>query len=87
MMDSTFEQQVRERAYELWLHDRCIHGRADHHWFQAVRDILAGMENISADAPRAAQKRKRSPASVNASDEKPVRASRKRRSPEAALAG
>ncbi len=41
-MDSTFEQQVRERAYVLWHRDGGGRGRVGHHWFQAVRDTLAG---------------------------------------------
>ncbi len=40
-MDSTFEQQVRQRAYFLWLRDAGGRGQIDYHWFQAVRDTLA----------------------------------------------
>ncbi len=32
MMDATFEQQVRERAYGLWIEAGHIHGRAHEHW-------------------------------------------------------
>ncbi len=82
-MDSIFEQQVRERAYELWLRDGGIHGRADHHWFQAVRDILAATEN---DAPKAAQTRTRSTARSAIANKKPPRATRKRSNPEPLVA-
>ena len=41
-MDSVFEQQVRDRAYLLWLRDSGGRGRVDHYWFQAVRDTFAG---------------------------------------------
>jgi hypothetical protein len=47
-MDSTFEQQIRERAYLLWLRESGGRGRVDHHWFQAVRDTLAGVGSQTA---------------------------------------
>ena len=37
----SFEQQVRERTYHLWLREGGVRGQVDHHWFQAVRDTLA----------------------------------------------
>jgi hypothetical protein len=45
MMDNSFEQKIRQRAYILWLRDANGRGRVDHHWFQAVRDILAARES------------------------------------------
>jgi hypothetical protein len=45
-MDRSFEQQVRERAYHLWLRDGGIRGQVDHHWFQAVRDTLAATASV-----------------------------------------
>jgi hypothetical protein len=40
-MTRTFEQQVRERAYRLWLREDGMRGHVNRHWFQAVRDTLA----------------------------------------------
>jgi NADH:ubiquinone oxidoreductase subunit D len=37
----SFEQQVRERAYHLWLREGGVRDQVAHHWFQAVRDTLA----------------------------------------------
>ena len=45
MMDNSFEQKIRQRAYILWLRDANGCGRVDYHWFQAVRDILAARES------------------------------------------
>ncbi len=58
-MDSTFEQRVRERAFDLWLRAGGVRGHADHHWFQAVRDILAAPEEVPPRAPVAPQRHKR----------------------------
>jgi DUF2934 family protein len=38
------ESLVRERAYTLWERDGAVHGRADHYWFQAEREIQAAVE-------------------------------------------
>jgi hypothetical protein len=38
-MDSQLEQKIRERAYELWVQDGHIPGRADDYWYQAEQEI------------------------------------------------
>ena len=35
------EQNIRERAYHLWVADGCRDGNADAHWLNAQREILA----------------------------------------------
>ena len=40
-MDANLEQQVRVRAYELWLRDGMAHGRDSEHWRAAECEILA----------------------------------------------
>ncbi len=40
-MSTKLEQQIRERAYHLWLLDGCPHDRADEYWFSAERQALA----------------------------------------------
>ncbi len=69
-MDNTFERRVRERAYDLWLRDGGVRGQVDHHWFQAVRDILAAPEEVPVGAPVSPQRRVRPASSHPAGDEK-----------------
>ena len=40
-MDHSLENRIRERAYEFWNADGCVHGKADQHWLAAEREILA----------------------------------------------
>ncbi len=40
-MDHTLEDNIRKRAYELWIADGCVHGRGDYHWLAAERELLA----------------------------------------------
>jgi Protein of unknown function (DUF2934) len=35
------EQATRERAYHLWIADGCRDGKADDHWLNAQRELLA----------------------------------------------
>ena len=44
------EALVRERAYALWLDDGAVHGRAEHYWFQAERELKAVVVETLADA-------------------------------------
>jgi hypothetical protein len=56
-MTTSLEQQVRERAFHLWEQDGRPHGRADHHWLMAERDIrtaVAQPEAKTAPARKAA---------------------------------
>jgi hypothetical protein len=41
MMDMNLEQQVRVRAYELWIRDGMTHGRDSEHWRTAECEVLA----------------------------------------------
>ena len=40
-MDQSIENRIRERAYEIWTTQGCVHGQADRHWLAAERKILA----------------------------------------------
>jgi hypothetical protein len=51
------EQQIRERAYHLWIADGCRNGEADAHWLAAERELLATATTASAKpGPRKATK-------------------------------
>jgi Protein of unknown function (DUF2934) len=39
-MEPSLEQRIRERAYEIWNASGREDGRADEHWFSAVRELL-----------------------------------------------
>ena len=38
---SILEEAIRERAYQLWIADGQPEGKADIHWLNAQREILA----------------------------------------------
>ncbi|WP_158091726.1 DUF2934 domain-containing protein [Bradyrhizobium canariense] len=38
---SDLEQNIRERAYQLWVENGCEHGKAEMHWLDAQREVLA----------------------------------------------
>jgi hypothetical protein len=62
-MDQNLEHRIRERAYEIWTANGCVHGEADQHWFAAEREILTA--SAAAHAEPAAvkpQKKRRVPA-------------------------
>jgi len=40
-MQLNLEQQIRERAYHLWLARGRREGEADQHWLAAEREVLA----------------------------------------------
>ena len=40
------ENRIRQRAYQIWLDEGCVHGRHEEHWYRAKRDI-AQEENAS----------------------------------------
>ncbi len=81
-MSSTPEQQIRERAYHLWLLDGCPHERADEHWFSAERQVLA-----LASTPMKAKKRAATKTVETLELSKPTRSTSKRQNtPAAALA-
>jgi hypothetical protein len=49
------EQQIRERAYQLWAEGGCQDGRAEIHWLTAQREILSAslgeIARVSATPP------------------------------------
>lgn len=38
---SNLEQIIRERAYQVWVESGCEHGKAEMHWLDAQREVLA----------------------------------------------
>ncbi len=46
-MGVNFLDQVRERAYHLWTQEGRVHGRAEQHWLQAERDLLAAAPPVT----------------------------------------
>ncbi|MBW5434538.1 DUF2934 domain-containing protein [Bradyrhizobium canariense] len=38
---SDLEQNIRERAYQLWVQSGYSHGQAEAHWLTAQREVLA----------------------------------------------
>lgn len=38
---SDLEQNICERAYQLWIENGCEHGKAVVHWLDAQREVLA----------------------------------------------
>ena len=46
-MNAAFEEQVRQRAYEIWVELGRADGHAPDHWLAAERDILASMTAVA----------------------------------------
>jgi Protein of unknown function (DUF2934) len=61
-MQNDLEQQIRERAYHLWVANGCHDGEADHYWLAAEREVLAA---YAATAPAAKPKSGRRAANAN----------------------
>ena len=51
-------EQVRVRAYELWLRDGMADGRDWAHWHAAESELLRSAQTEPTPAPKAAPKRK-----------------------------
>lgn len=61
MSDDLSEQNIRERAYQLWEQDGSPEGQADEYWDKARRQVLAEGTNEFGEAPVSAdQSSKRS---------------------------
>ncbi len=62
-MSENLEQQIRERAYFLWLDAGRPHESPDVFWLAAQREIvstqLAGMGHVKAAKPKTKRKQKR----------------------------
>jgi hypothetical protein len=54
-MQQELEQQIRERAYHLWMADGCPEGEADRYWLTAEREVLAAFA-ASAPKPRGSRR-------------------------------
>jgi hypothetical protein len=66
-MSDNIEQQIRERAYEIWNQNGRIEGFAQEHWCEAERQVTAVVTapaTQSVETPKAvkAAKAKRAPA-------------------------
>jgi Protein of unknown function (DUF2934) len=58
-MDQSLENRIRERAYEIWCANGCVHGQADQHWLDAEREILAPATAALASKPAPKKQKKR----------------------------
>ena len=62
-MEKSLEQQIRDRAYELWNASGREHGRADEHWLSAEHELLASVRARSS-VPKAVPRSKRARSSL-----------------------
>jgi hypothetical protein len=53
-MHDMLENQIRERAYHLWMASGCIDGEADRHWLTAEQEVVA---TVARPAPKPARRR------------------------------
>lgn len=56
MNDEAWQEQVRERAYAIWLREGNPDGRAEQFWLMAEEELLEeerGRSSTTASAPRA----------------------------------
>jgi len=65
-MDQSLEKRIRERAYEIWGENGCVHGQADQHWLVAERDVLATSAVALARKPQSKRRLPPPPKSVKA---------------------
>lgn len=52
-MNGKRDEQIRSRAYAIWEREGRPHGRQEHHWHQAIREVDAGSGDP--EAPAASQ--------------------------------
>jgi hypothetical protein len=57
-MEPSLEQQIRERAYEIWNANGCEDGRAAEHWHSAERELLTTQATAAAIEIRRSKKSK-----------------------------
>jgi hypothetical protein len=65
-MSQDLEQQIRERAYHLWMADGCRDGEAEQYWLTAERDVLAEFAATTAPVEKAPKPRSRRVTRANA---------------------
>jgi hypothetical protein len=87
-MNSDRHARISERAYLLWIAEGGVHGRDEHHWHQAEREI-AGEEGEAPARARRAAAPKAARAAKSTSTAKPKAAAKKsgRAKPARAAAG
>ena len=51
-MHPDFEQQIRERAYQIWESEGRVHGRHEEHWHSAKLELTAARQDASPIALR-----------------------------------
>ena len=60
-MEDVRQEQVRERAYQIWEREGRQDGRAEEHWWQAEQELAEPAESAASDivaaAPAAAESR------------------------------
>jgi len=69
VMQQDLSEQIRERAYEIWIASGHRDGKADQHWLAAEQEILSSLR--SAAVAKAAAKRIRGRATVKRSGGRP----------------
>jgi hypothetical protein len=87
-MHIDFEQQVRERAYQIWEREGRVHGRDEEHWHSAKLELTAASHDASpitlaspgaaAEAPKKGRTRTKAPEAPPPATAAPAR---KRRAP------
>jgi Protein of unknown function (DUF2934) len=50
-MDTSLENRIRERAYEIWTQHGCVDGQAQQHWLTAERELLAASTAVLTGKP------------------------------------
>lgn len=68
----SLEDQIRQRAYELWEAHGCPEGDSDQFWYMAEREVMATDAPAASDAPQPAT-RKAATASAGTSTAKKAR--------------
>jgi hypothetical protein len=53
-MQEMLENQIRERAYHIWMANGCVDGEADRHWLTAEQEVTAA---VAQGAPKPARRR------------------------------
>jgi hypothetical protein len=61
-MDQNLEHRIRERAYEIWTAQGCLHGQAHQHWLAAERELLVASTAALDRESASPKKKRRSPA-------------------------
>lgn len=51
--DALSQEEIAQKAYELWLHDGCPVGRSVYHWHEAERQLRRLKQNPESNAKSA----------------------------------